>query len=78
VNIFEIVSELPLEFRPSIVTQSAPFRSISGPKMVPETVRAPEGRIRIDPYEAEPVPLELRTAEAVSAVFPKIQIVIKF
>src|ERR1043166_695226 len=78
VNIFEIVGELAFELRPSIVTQSAPFRSISGAKMVPEMVRAPEGSIRIEPYEAEPVPLELRTAEAVSAVFPKIQIVIKF
>jgi len=50
--VFEIVSELPPEFRPSIVTLSAPFKSINGlpAAIAPETVRAapPEGWIKTD------------------------------
>src|SRR5215213_1045331 len=38
---FENVSELPPEFRPLMVTLSAPFKSINGVARVPETVRAP-------------------------------------
>ena len=40
--VFEIVSELPPVFSPSMVTLSAPFRSIKGlpATIAPETVRA--------------------------------------
>src|SRR5689334_13614769 len=45
--VFEIVSELPPVFRPSIVTLSAPLKSIKGlpAAIAPETVRAapPDG-----------------------------------
>src|SRR5438046_2428146 len=46
--VFEIVNELPLAFKPLIVTLSAPFRSINGlpAAIAPETVRAPDGVIR--------------------------------
>ena len=50
--VFEIVSELPPVLRPSIVTLSAPFKSIKGlpAVMAPEIVRAapPVGEIPID------------------------------
>ena len=50
--VFAIVSELPPELRPSMVTLSAPFRSINGlpATIAPETVRAapPEGWTRTD------------------------------
>src|SRR5262245_38415158 len=67
---FEIVSALPPVLRPSIVTLSAPFRSTRWPVTVPEIVRAapPTGLIAMDEYEAEPVPLAFRTAEAPSVV----------
>jgi hypothetical protein len=50
--VLEIVRELPPLLSPSIVTLSAPFRSINGlpAAIAPDTVRAapPEGSIRID------------------------------
>src|SRR6476646_4191121 len=46
--VFEIVSELPPEFKPSMVTLSAPLRSINGlpATIAPQTVLAPVGVIR--------------------------------
>lgn len=46
---FVMVKVFPLAFRPSIVTLSAPFRSISGlpPAIVPLILRAPDGVIEM-------------------------------
>jgi len=76
VLVLEIVSELPPVLTPSIVTQSAPFKSIKGATRVPEIVRAPEGSIRRAPKDEAPVPLAFSTADAVSNVSPRTQIVI--
>src|SRR5215813_2414019 len=45
---FEIVNEFPPAFKPSIVTKSEPFRSISGAARLPETLLAPVGDITIE------------------------------
>jgi hypothetical protein len=46
--VFEMVSEFPPEFKPSMVTLSAPLRSINGlpATIAPETVLTPVGVIR--------------------------------
>ena len=49
-----------------MVTLSAPFRLTNGATKLPETVLEPEGVIDTEVYEAEPVPLAFKTAEAVS------------
>src|SRR4051794_6196894 len=48
--VLEIVSEFPPEFLPSMVTKSAPFKSINGlpATIAPETVRVPLGVIVIE------------------------------
>ena len=59
-----MVSELPPEFSPSIVTLSAPFRSsIGAPPKSALIVLAtpPAGFIVIEMYEAPPDPLALST-----------------
>ena len=50
----ESVREFPLAFKPSMVTLSAPLRSIKGPAMEPEIVRPapPAGEIVIFPTPA--------------------------
>lgn len=62
------VSELPLAFKPSIVTLSAPFKSIKCVASVPETVRAPTGLTTTLVYKAEPVPLAFNVAVTGSTV----------
>src|ERR1043166_3446070 len=61
-------SEFDAELRPSIVTLSAPLRSINGPAMEPVMERVPTGLIVTLVYEAEPLPLAFNTADAVSVV----------
>src|SRR5436305_5580354 len=61
VLVFESLSELPPELRPSICTLLAPFRSTSGAARLPDVVRAPDGTICTVEYEAEPLPLALST-----------------
>ena len=46
--VFWMMSEFPPEFKPSMVTFFAPFRSIKWPESVPETVRAPLGLMTIE------------------------------
>src|SRR5436190_9357646 len=75
-DVFEMVRLLPAVFSPSIVTLSAPFRSIKAPAMLPVIDRAPVGWIRIDVYDAAPDPLALRTAETLSTSSAKTVIVI--
>ncbi|MBK7804509.1 MAG: hypothetical protein IPJ55_18020 [Chloracidobacterium sp.] len=74
---FEIVRLFPPVFKPSIVTLSAPLRSTRCPAISPEIVRAapPVGLMLIAEYDAEPDPLSLRTADAVSVVSPRIETV---
>src|SRR5437773_9364972 len=64
--------------KPSIVTLSAPFKSIKFVLIAPLMVRVPLGVITIDVYEAEPDPLALRTAPVLvpSLVSPTIVTVI--
>jgi hypothetical protein len=51
--VFSMIIELPLAFKPSIVTLSAPLRSISGlpAAIAPLTVTAPIGVIVSDVHE---------------------------
>src|SRR5438046_351038 len=80
VFVFAIVKELPPELRPSMVTLSAPFKSINGTPLASALiVRAapPAGWIRIEVYDAEPDPLALRTIEVPSSTgFPQTSTVI--
>src|SRR4051812_49071505 len=57
--VLTIERAFPPVFNPSIVTLSAPFRSISGPAIEPEIDRLapPVGEIVIVVYEADPAPL---------------------
>jgi hypothetical protein len=78
--VFDNVRLTPPELTPSIVTLSAPAKSISGlpAAIAPETVRAPPaGAIRIEVYDDEPVPLAFKTAATVSVVLPRIQTLIE-
>ena len=75
----EIVKEFPPAFRPSIVTLSAPFKSIIGcPAVVAAVIvlaAPPAGRIMIDVYEAGTIPLALSTLlAAASVVLPQTSI----
>ena len=58
---FEIVNELPPEFKPSIVTLSAPFRSINGkPARRAGDRSAPVGVIMTEVYRAPPAGVQYR------------------
>jgi hypothetical protein len=83
--VFSIESASPPVFNPSMVTLSAPFKSImenpgvAAPLIVLD--EPPDGRIRMDVYEEEPLPLALSTALAApttvgSVVLPTMSMVI--
>jgi len=71
-TVFSRVSAFPPVFSPSMVTLSAPLRSTRGPVIGPLIIRAapPTGVMRIEVYDAAPVPLAFRTADTFSVVLP--------
>lgn len=64
---FEIVSELPPVFSPSIVTKSAPVTLIIPIETVPDTVLAPDGVIVID-AQSPGLIVKVPNSPAISAV----------
>jgi hypothetical protein len=77
--VFEIVSELPLAFKPLMLTLSAPARSISGlpATVAPVTVRAPDGLI-VSVVQEPPVGWFKTADRVVSSVSPTMLTVMLF